>query len=160
MLYLTSIVALFTAGAKATCWQDEDLFCHCVYVSDALGVTDDWNLCLANSQRYGSSCILHREKKQKKYYLDVRICIKQQQQYIALTFAHVAVTSDGASLPRGVAYTPRRQAHQAHAVLEFGLPVQLQQGNVVVQSLAVVIVMNVRRCHPQRLSAGAAVLSR
>jgi len=52
---------------------------------------------------------------------------------------------------------PGRQAHQAHAVLELGLPVQLEQRDVVVQRLRVVIVVDVRGGHAQRLGARASV---
>ena len=38
--------------------------------------------------------------------------------YVELTFAHVSISCDGAPLPGLLARAPRRQAHQAHAVLQ------------------------------------------
>ena len=54
--------------------------------------------------------------------------------------------------------SPGRQTHEAHSLLEVGLPVQLEQGDVVVQRLAVVIVVNVGGGHPEGLRPRGAVL--
>lgn len=59
-----------------------------------------------------------------------------------------------------MADAPGRQAHQTDAVAQLRLAVQLQQRNVIVQRLAVVIVMDVRGGHAQRLRARATELAR
>lgn len=76
------------------------------------------------------------------------------------TFSHVSVARNGAPLSCRVAHTSRGQAHQTHAVLEFGLSVKLEQSDVVVQGLAVVIVMYVGRGDSQRLGTRTSVLTR
>ena len=48
--------------------------------------------------------------------------------------------------------------HKAHAFLEVCLAVELEQGDVVVQGLAVVVVMDVGGGHPECLGPGTAVL--
>ena len=54
--------------------------------------------------------------------------------------------------------SPGRQTHETHSLLEVGLPVQLEQGDVVVQRLAVVVVVNVGGGHPEGLRPRGAVL--
>ena len=51
-----------------------------------------------------------------------------------------------------------RKADEADALLEVGLAVELQDGDVVVQRLRVVVVVDVGRGHPQGLGSGAAEL--
>lgn len=84
--------------------------------------------------------------------------VGRRRQFVAITFAHVAVTGDRAAFAGGVTDAARRQAHQADALFQLGLAVQLEQCNVVIQRLAVVIVMDVGGGNAQCLSAGAAVL--
>lgn len=54
--------------------------------------------------------------------------------------------------------SPRRQTDEAHSLLEVGLAVELEQGDVVVQRLAVVVVVDVGGGHPQGLSPRGPVL--
>ena len=75
-----------------------------------------------------------------------------------LTFSHVSVSCDGAPLSRLLTRASGRQTNQTDALLEVGLAVQLQQGDVVVEGLRVVVVVDVGRGHAQRLSAGGTEL--
>lgn len=127
--YLTRVVAGLTAGAKTAGRQYEYLLRDRVDLAYALGVTDHRYFGLADAQRYGTG------------------------------LAHVPVTGDGASFAGRVVDAARGQAHQAHAVLELGLTVQLEQRDIVVQRLRVVVVVDVRGGHAQRLRARAAVLT-
>ena len=54
--------------------------------------------------------------------------------------------------------SPRRQTDEAHSLLEVGLAVELEQGDVVVQRLTVVVVVDVGGGHPQGLSPRGPVL--
>lgn len=126
--HLTRVVSRFAAGAKAAGRQYEYLLGDRVYLAYALGVADHRDLGLPDPQRDRAG------------------------------FAHVPVPGDGAPFAGRVADAPGGQAHQAHAVLELGLPVQLQQRNVVVQRLRVVVVVDVRGGHAQRLRPRATVL--
>ena len=75
-----------------------------------------------------------------------------------LTFTHVAVAGNCAFLAGCLTSTPCREAYQAHALLQVSLPVQLQQGDVVVQGLAVVVVVDVGGRHSQSLCTWRAKL--
>ena len=48
--------------------------------------------------------------------------------------------------------------HQAHSLLEVSLAVELEEGDVVVQGLAVVVVVDVGGGHSQCLGSGTAIL--
>lgn len=128
MTYLTGVVARLAARAKAAGRQYEYLLGDRVYLAYALRVADHRDLGLADAQRYRAR------------------------------LAHVPVPGDGAPFAGRVVDASGRQAHQAHAVLELGLPVQLQQRDVVVQRLRVMVVVYVRGGHAQRLRARAPVL--
>jgi len=56
-----------------------------------------------------------------------------------------------------MANSSSRETHQAHSIPELRLAMELQQGNIVVQGLAVVVVMDVGGGHAQGLSPGTAV---
>ena len=49
-------------------------------------------------------------------------------------------------------------SYQADAFLQLGVPVQLEQGDVVVEGLAVVVVVDVGGGHPQGLGPRGTVL--
>ena len=83
--------------------------------------------------------------------------LKRQVQR-GLTFSHVSVSRDGASLAGDLAGTAGGQAGQADTLLQVCLSVQFEQGDVVVQGLGVVVVVDIRGGHPQGLGAGAAEL--
>lgn len=125
-----STPTVLTSGTETGRWQNEYFLCDSVHFSYAFGVADNRYFGLAYSQRNGSG------------------------------FAHVAVASDCASFAGRMADATRWQAHQTHAVPQFGLPVQFQQRNVVVQRLAVVVVVNVCGGHAQRLRTRASELAR
>jgi len=125
--HLTSVVARFAAGAKAAGRQYEYLLGDGVYLAYALGVADHRYIGFSDSQRDRAR------------------------------FTHVPVPGHRAPLTGRVADPPSGQAHQAHAVLELGLPVQLEQRDVVVQRLRIVIVMDVRGGHPEGLRTRAPV---
>lgn len=50
------------------------------------------------------------------------------------------------------------QTDEADSFLEFGVSVELQEGDVVVEGLRVVVVVDVRRGDPKGLGAGGAKL--
>ena len=77
-----------------------------------------------------------------------------------LTFSHVAVTGNRALLAGGLAGAASGETHQTDSVSQVGLPVQLQQSDVVVQRLAVVVVVYVSGGHAQSLRARRAELLR
>ena len=49
---------------------------------------------------------------------------------------------------------PGWQTSQTNSLLQVGLAVELEEGNVIVQSLAVVVVVDVGGGHPQSLGPG------
>ena len=71
-----------------------------------------------------------------------------------LTFSHVAVSGDRAPLPGALAGAPSGQTGQADSLLQVGLPVELEQGYVVVQGLGVVVVVDVGGRHSECLAPG------
>ena len=62
----------------------------------------------------------------------------------------------GQSLPH-LTGPPGWQTGQTDSLLQVGLAVELEEGNVIVQSLAVVVVVDVGGGHPQSLGPGRAV---
>lgn len=76
------------------------------------------------------------------------------------TFAHVAVAGHGAPAARLRDGSSGGQADDADARLQFRLPLELEEGNVVVQRLAVVIVVDVGGGHSEGLGSGASVAAR
>jgi len=127
--YLTGIVSGLTTGAKAAGRKYEYLLGDRVYLADALRVADHRDLGLADAQ-WDRAC-----------------------------FAHITVSGDRAPFSGRVADAPCWQAHQAHAIFELGLTVELEQGDVVVQRLRIVVVVDVRGGHPECLCTRAPVLS-
>jgi len=123
-------VSFFAAGAETAGRQDEDLLGDGVDLADALVVVDHGHGGLSHAKGDGPG------------------------------LAHVAVAGDGAPLSRLLAGAPGRQADQADALLQVGLAVQLEQGDIVVQSLRIVVVVDVGGGHAQRLGAGRAELLR
>lgn len=75
------------------------------------------------------------------------------------TFSHVPVPRDRAALIGRMAHPPSGEADQADSPLQFSLPLQPQQGDVVVQRLAVVVVVNVRCGHAQGLRTRRPILA-
>lgn len=76
-----------------------------------------------------------------------------------LTLSHVAITSNRAPFASGMTDTSRRQANQTNSVFQLRLAVKLQQSDIVVERLAIVIVVDVRRRDAQGLSARTSVLT-
>ena len=74
-----------------------------------------------------------------------------------LTFSHVAVAGYGAPATRCRYGASGRQADDADAGFQLSLALKFQQGDVIVQCLAVVVVMDVGGGHAQCLCSGTAV---
>ena len=75
-----------------------------------------------------------------------------------LTFSHIPVAGNCAFFACGLTGSSGRQADQADSLLQVSLPVQLQQGDVVVQGLTVVVVVDVCCRHPEGLCTWRAKL--
>jgi hypothetical protein len=74
-----------------------------------------------------------------------------------LTLSHVAVASDRAT-PSGLRNgSSGGQADDANARFQFGLPLELEQSDVIVQCLAVVVVVDVRGGNAKSLCSGTSV---
>ena len=67
------------------------------------------------------------------------------------------VTASGPASQPHLRCAPGRQTREADSLLQVGLAVQLEESDVVVQSLAVVVVVDVGGGHPQCLGPGRAV---
>ena len=78
--------------------------------------------------------------------------------FCILTFSHVAISCDSASLSGSLARPSGWQTDETYSLFQLRLPVQLEDGDVVVQRLWVVVVVDVGRGHSKGLSAGAAEL--
>lgn len=124
---LASIVSGFTTGAETGSGHDEYLFGDGIDLSDAFSFADDGNFSFSHSQRDGSS------------------------------LSHVAVASDRAT-PSGLRNgSSGGQADDANARFQFGLPLELEQSDVIVQCLAVVVVVDVRGGNAKSLCSGTSV---
>ena len=77
-----------------------------------------------------------------------------------LTFSHVSVSGDCTPLSGLLTRASSRKTDEANSFLEVGLSVKLQNGDVVVQRLRVVVVVDVGRGHPEGLRSRAAELLR
>ena len=77
-----------------------------------------------------------------------------------LTFSHVTISGDCASLSGLLACSTSRQTDKADSFFQVGLTVQLEDGDVVVKGLGVVVVVDVGRRNAEGLSARASELLR
>ena len=75
-----------------------------------------------------------------------------------LTFSHIAITGHCAFFSSLLTRSSCRKTYQANTLFEVGFSVQFQNGNVVVQSLRIVIMMYVRRGYSQSLGSRTAIL--
>lgn len=75
------------------------------------------------------------------------------------TFTHVTISCDCAPLPSSMTYSSSWKAHQTHPIPQFSLTMEFQQGDVIIQGLAVVIVMDVCCSNSESLSSRASVFS-
>jgi len=114
-------MALLPPGTETAGGKYEDLLCDCVDFPHAFVIVHNWYTSLSDPQWDWPG------------------------------FTHVTVAGNCAFLAGCLTSPPCREAHQTHALLQVSLPVQLQQGDVVVQGLAVVVVVDVGGRHPQSL---------
>lgn len=119
-----------TSGTETRCRQNEYLLCHRVHFSYTFGIADNRYFSFTHTQRNGSS------------------------------LAHVTVASDCASFAGRMTNATCWQTNQTDAVPQFGLAIQFEQRNVIVQCLAVVIVVNVCGGHAKCLCAGTSEFTR
>lgn len=75
-----------------------------------------------------------------------------------LTFSHVSITGDGTFFSSLLTGASSRKANETNAFFEVSFAMKFQDGNVIVQSLRIVIVMDVSSCNSQSLRPGAAIL--
>lgn len=75
------------------------------------------------------------------------------------TFSHVSITGNRTPFASSMTDTAPWQTDQANSILQLRLAVKLQQRDIIVECLTVVIVVDVRRCDAQGLSAGASVFT-
>jgi hypothetical protein len=121
---LTGIVTLDSTGTEAGGGKDENLFRHDVDLPDTFVVVNDRNSGLPDSE--GNRTRL----------------------------SHVAVSSDCTLLPSSLTCAPNRETHQTNSLLEFSVPVQLEEGDVVIEGLTVVVVVDVGSGNSQGLGSG------
>ena len=75
-----------------------------------------------------------------------------------LTFSHIAVAGNCAFFASGLTGSSGWQAYETDTLFQVSFAMQLQKGNVIVQSLAVMVVVDVGCCYPKRLSTWRAEL--
>ena len=75
-----------------------------------------------------------------------------------LTFSHIAIASNCAFFARGLTGSSGWKTYETNALLKVSFTVQLQKGNIIVQGLAVVVVVDVGCCYPKRLRSWRAKL--
>jgi len=124
---LTGIVARFSTSAETGGGHDEYLLGDGVDLPHAFTFADHGHVGLPHSQWDRSS------------------------------FSHVAVAGYGAPATRCRYGASGRQADDADAGFQLSLALKFQQGDVIVQCLAVVVVMDVGGGHAQCLCSGTAV---
>jgi hypothetical protein len=81
-----------------------------------------------------------------------------RKQALGLTFSHVTISGDCASLSGLLAGSTCWQTDKTDSFLQVGLSVQLENGDVVVEGLGIVVVVDVGRRHAEGLGTGTAEL--
>ena len=109
-----------------------------------------------NPNKTGLAQVLHLQLTKVQPFLEMYQFYKKCLHL--LTFSHIAITGHRAFFSSLLTRSSCRKTYQANTLFEVGFSVQFQNGNVVVQSLRIVIMMYVRRGYSQSLGSRTAIL--